>query len=117
MSDEINPPHYRGFSNGAQVIDIAERLNYNRGSVIKYVARAGRKQGAATLTDLEKAHWYLEREIARVKADAAGPTPATKADPAAATTTPLGDVLAGFPGWIYDLYSLAHPFVFPPRTP
>ena len=69
MSDQINPGHYRGFSNGAQVIDITERLNFNRGNAIKYIARAGRKEGSETLTDLEKAKWYLEREIARIIAD------------------------------------------------
>lgn len=66
MADQINPSHYRGFSNGAQVIDIVERLNFNRGNAIKYIARAGRKEGAETITDLEKAKWYLEREIARI---------------------------------------------------
>lgn len=69
MSDQINPGHYRGFSNGAQVIDIAERLNFNRGNAIKYIARAGRKEGADTVTDLEKARWYLDREIQRIISD------------------------------------------------
>ncbi len=69
MADQINPSHYRGFSNGAQVIDIVERLNFNRGNAIKYIARAGRKEGADTLTDLEKARWYLQREIDRIIAD------------------------------------------------
>lgn len=68
-ADQINPSHYKNFSNGAEVIDIVERLNFNRGNAIKYIARAGRKEGAETLTDLEKAKWYLEREIARIIAD------------------------------------------------
>ena len=67
--DQINPAHYSGFSNGAQVVDIAERLNFNRGNAIKYIARAGRKEGADTITDLEKAKWYLEREIDRIITD------------------------------------------------
>lgn len=69
MGDQINPSHYRGFSNGAQVVDIAERLNFNRGNAIKYLARAGRKQDADTITDLEKAKWYVQREIDRIIAD------------------------------------------------
>lgn len=65
--DMVNhPPHYRGFSNGAEVIDIAERLNFNRGNAIKYLARAGRKQDADTIADLEKAKWYVQREIDRI---------------------------------------------------
>jgi len=69
MSNEINPGHYRGFSNGAEVIDITERLNFNRGNVITHVARAGRKPGTSAITDLRKAMWYLDREIARMEAD------------------------------------------------
>jgi hypothetical protein len=77
MADQINPNHYRGFSNGAQVIDIVERLNFNRGNAIKYIARAGRKEGADTLTDLEKARWYLQREIDRIIADGKEAPPRT----------------------------------------
>lgn len=69
MADEINPSHYRGFSNGAEVVDITERLNFNRGNAIKYLARAGRKQDADTLTDLRKALWYVQREIDRILTD------------------------------------------------
>lgn len=68
-ADKINPSHYKGFSNGAEVIDIAERLNFNRGSAVKYLARAGRKQGEATIEDLKKARWYIDREIERIVAD------------------------------------------------
>jgi hypothetical protein len=71
MADAINPSHYKGFGNGAQVIDIVERLNFNRGNAIKYIARAGRKEGADTVEDLQKARWYLEREIERLTKDGA----------------------------------------------
>lgn len=67
MSDAINPSHYKdGFSNGAEVIDITENLNFNRGSAVKYLARAGKKPGEDELKDLRKAKWYVEREIERV---------------------------------------------------
>lgn len=68
MSDPVNhPPHYAaGWSNGAEVIDITEWMNFNRGNVIKYVARAGSKSAGTELEDLKKALWYLEREIARI---------------------------------------------------
>ena len=69
MPNTINPSHYKGFSNGAQVVDIAEWLNFNRGNAVKYIARAGRKQGADTLEDLRKARWYIEREIERIITD------------------------------------------------
>ncbi len=42
MSDMVNhPPHYTGFSNGAEVIDITENLTFNTGNACKYAARAG----------------------------------------------------------------------------
>ncbi|MEK0056855.1 DUF3310 domain-containing protein [Corynebacterium sp. KPL2825] len=59
----INPQHYQGFSNGAQPIDIAEHVGFNLGNVIKYSARAGRKDNR--LQDLHKALYYLQREIQR----------------------------------------------------
>lgn len=68
MTDNINhPAHYIGFSNGAEVIDITENLNFNRGNAVKYLARAGAKDPAKELEDLQKAEWYVQREIARVK--------------------------------------------------
>ena len=59
--DAINPTHYQGFSNDAQPIDIAEHLGFNLGNVVKYCARAGRKDNR--LQDLRKAEYYLQREI------------------------------------------------------
>lgn len=66
MSDPINPAHYQGFSNGAQVIDIVENLPYNAGNAIKYLARAGRKDPTKHVEDLKKSAWYTQREIERV---------------------------------------------------
>jgi hypothetical protein len=66
MSDPISPKHYQGFSNGAQVIDITENLTFNRGNVVKYVARAGKKDPAREIEDLLKARFYLQREIERL---------------------------------------------------
>ena len=66
MSDPINPAHYQGFSNGAQVIDIVENLPYNAGNAIKYLARAGRKDPTKHTEDLRKALWYTQRELERI---------------------------------------------------
>lgn len=67
MSDNVNhPAHYNGFSNGAEVIDIAENLSFNLGNAVKYCARAGRKDKDKTIEDLNKAIWYIEREIGRL---------------------------------------------------
>ena len=68
MTDSINPKHYQGMSNGAEVIDIAENLTYNAGNAIKYLARACRLDGdikGNSAEDLLKARWYINREIER----------------------------------------------------
>ena len=43
-------------------------MNFNRGNAVKYIWRAGEKDKAAEIQDLEKGRWYLDREIARLKA-------------------------------------------------
>lgn len=66
MSDDMinHPPHYaQGWSNGAQVADITDHLDFMLGNVVKYACRAGRKKGATVADDLLKARWYLERKI------------------------------------------------------
>ena len=62
------PSHYKG--NQEQdwdLIDVihSQGLNFNKGNVIKYVSRAGKKDDE--LEDLYKALDYLEREIDYVK--------------------------------------------------
>lgn len=68
-SDNVShPAHYAdGWSNGAEVIDLTEHLSFCGGNVVKYVCRAGRKNPSKHVEDLEKARWYLDREIERVK--------------------------------------------------
>jgi hypothetical protein len=66
MSDLVNdPPHYK-FGNNVEVIDLTEQLSFNRGNAVKYLARAGRKDGGDELQDLRKALWYIQREVDRV---------------------------------------------------
>ena len=68
MSDPVNhPSYYTRFSNGSEVIDITENLSFNLGNVVKYVSRAGAKDHATLIQDLQKAEFYLKREIARVQ--------------------------------------------------
>ena len=66
MTEKINhPPHYGGADNPYEAIKVIEvwGLGFNLGNVVKYIARAERK--GAPLEDLEKARWYLDREIGR----------------------------------------------------
>ena len=60
--DSVNhPPHYK--AGGIETIDFieAKSLNYNLGNVVKYITRADHKGNK--LEDLQKAQWYLAREI------------------------------------------------------
>lgn len=67
--DLVNhPSHYTGFSNGAEVIDITENLNFNRGNAVKYLARAGAKDPETEMQDLLKAQFYVNREVNRLDA-------------------------------------------------
>lgn len=71
MSDNVkSPSHYRSDS-GIEVIDAIEawNLGFCKGNIIKYVARAGFKDPTKEIEDLEKAKWYLEREIKRLRAN------------------------------------------------
>lgn len=62
-----HPAHYGGADNPYEAIKIIEAwgLGFCLGNTVKYIARAGRKDGATTVEDLRKARWYLDREIER----------------------------------------------------
>ena len=65
-TDVVNhPAHYK--TGGIETIDFieAKQLSYNLGNVVKYVTRADHKGNK--LQDLEKAAWYLNREIENLK--------------------------------------------------
>lgn len=68
MNDIINhPSHYT--DGKIEVIDFIEekQLNFHRGNAIKYIARAGKKKKETEIEDLEKAVWYINREIQRLE--------------------------------------------------
>ena len=66
MNNIDHPKHY---NKGIEPIDIIESwdLNFSLGNAIKYILRAPYKNNE--LEDLEKAKWYLEREIKRLKGE------------------------------------------------
>ncbi len=66
MAESVDhPPHYNAHPSGVECIDIVEPLGFNVGNAIKYLWRAGLKEGADELQDLRKAAWYVNREIQR----------------------------------------------------
>lgn len=80
MSDNVtHPSHY---TEGApthsrcgepiETIEVTQALNFNRGNVVKYTLRAGKKGGPEKeIEDLEKARQYIDFEIDRVKSEKA----------------------------------------------
>ena len=65
MTDIINhPPHYEACRVVVEPIDVCEAYDFCTGNAIKYICRAGKKDGASEATDLKKDRWYLERALA-----------------------------------------------------
>lgn len=63
--DPVNhPTHYSGHPSGVECISVVEHFNFNRGNAIKYIWRAEHKGNE--IQDLQKAGWYIEREIKRL---------------------------------------------------
>jgi hypothetical protein len=73
LDDPVNnPAHYT--VGGIETIDYIkakltpeEFIGYLKGNVIKYTSRAGKKQD--TIQDLEKAQWYMNRQIKELKGE------------------------------------------------
>jgi hypothetical protein len=63
-----NPSHYGGKDNPYEAIKVIEahNLDFHLGNAVKYILRAGKKEG--WIQDLKKAQWYLERKIEQLKA-------------------------------------------------
>ena len=56
------PPHYQA-TNGLEAINVIEGfgLGFCLGNAVKYILRAGKKNNREE--DLEKAIWYISREL------------------------------------------------------
>lgn len=66
MDDPVNhPKHYTSHPSGVECIVITEHMSFNIGNAIKYLWRANEK--GAPILDLEKAVWYINREINKRK--------------------------------------------------
>lgn len=72
MNDPVNhPTHYVAHASGIECIQITEHMGFCLGNAVKYIWRADLKGNA--IEDLEKAVWYLNREIARRRSNARAP--------------------------------------------
>lgn len=60
--DMVNhPPHYTSHPSGVECIEVTEHYSFTIGNAIKYLWRADHKR--SDIQDLEKAVWYINREI------------------------------------------------------
>ena len=66
VDDPVRHPSHYTYGK-IETIDFIEDkdLNFNRGNAIKYIIRAGHKDDEAQ--DLEKARWYIDRELMRIR--------------------------------------------------
>jgi hypothetical protein len=65
-NDAVNhPKHYTSHPSGIEAIEVCEHYCFNIGNAIKYLWRAGIKS-EDPIEDLEKASWYIAREIGRL---------------------------------------------------
>lgn len=72
-----HPAHYGGEDNPYEAIKVIEAwdLDFNLGNCLKYISRLGKKNDGnlsrdeKTLEDLQKAAWYLQREIDRFRVE------------------------------------------------
>jgi hypothetical protein len=62
-NEAVNHPDHYQHPSGVECIDIAENFNFNLGNALKYIWRADLKNDA--LEDLQKAEFYIKREIER----------------------------------------------------
>ena len=71
--NNVNHPNH--YANGRiEVIDFIEDkgLGFHLGNAVKYISRAGRKDPARTVEDLQKAVWYINRQIERLEMSLGG---------------------------------------------
>jgi hypothetical protein len=70
MQEQVNhPKHYGGQENTYEAIKVIEAwdLGFHLGNAVKYISRAGKKSPETKKQDLEKAIWYLRRELTKMQ--------------------------------------------------
>ena len=74
IKEAVNgPAYYGGIDNPYEVIKVCEAWGLDKDAylfnVVKYVARAGKKDTDKELQDMKKALWYLNRKIERLESN------------------------------------------------
>ena len=67
MNDPVkHPSHYTSDPSGIECLEVTRWRNFNIGNAIKYLWRAGLKDGNTDIQDLQKAQFYIADEIRRL---------------------------------------------------
>lgn len=69
MDEAVNhPAHYNWHPAGVEAVTVCEAFNYNLGNAIAYIWRSGGPVVKGEVEqDLEKAIWYITRELERIR--------------------------------------------------
>jgi hypothetical protein len=68
--DQVNhPTHYTSHPSGIEALQVTRHMNFNLGNAMKYIWRAGIKSEDKHIEDLEKAIFYIQDEIKRLKGE------------------------------------------------
>jgi hypothetical protein len=65
--EKVNHPDHYNQIHGIECIDVIEQMPFNTGNAMKYLWRYLDK--GEPITDLEKAIWYIQREIDRLRGE------------------------------------------------
>jgi hypothetical protein len=60
-----HPPHYMSHPSGVECITVTEWMSFTQGNAVKYLWRCFEK--GDPVENLEKARWYIDREIGRLR--------------------------------------------------
>lgn len=71
VSELVDHPKHYGGDTVYETIKVIEAWDsdFHLGNAIKYISRAGKKDKAKEIQDLQKAIWYLQRKIEILKKD------------------------------------------------
>ena len=66
-----HPDYYGGKGNPTEAIKVIDawQLGFCLGNVVKYISRAGKKSKQTEIEDLEKAAFYLNHHIQKIKTE------------------------------------------------
>lgn len=65
MTDPIESPRHYTEGKNIEPIQVIEdwKLGFHLGNAVKYICRAGLKDGSSEVEDLNKALWYIKRRL------------------------------------------------------